>query len=326
MTKTGTRAVMDPLELARQVFAIERDALTSVSSRLDGRFAQACELILAAPGRVVVLGMGKSGLVGRKIVATLSSTGTPSLFVHPGEAFHGDLGMLQRGDVALMISNSGETEEIIRIIPFLQEYAIPIIAFTANASSSLGIHSQCVLDVGVPREACANNLAPTASSTAALVMGDALAVALSTMRGFQPSDFARFHPGGFIGQGLLTRVQDVMHAEALPVCEASAGFRAVARVMSEGGLGLALVMDGPRLLGIVTDGDLRRTLEKSEDIASISAGTMMTRNPKLARPAERFSQVEQRMREHKINVLVVVNEAHAVVGIVQIYDLRRRRP
>jgi arabinose-5-phosphate isomerase len=317
---------MLPLSLAQQVFAIEREALEAVASRLDARFERACELVLNAGGRVVVLGMGKSGIIGRKIAATLASTGTPSLFVHPGEAFHGDLGMLMRGDVALMISNSGETEELVRVIPFLEEQGIPILALTARDDSTLARQAHVVLNVAVPREACANNLAPTSSTTAALVMGDALAVALSTMRGFQPEDFARFHPGGYIGQRLLTRVADVMHSASIPEVPAEAPLRVVLRAMSGGGLGLALVIEEERLRGIITDGDVRRAVERSDDPIALCASDLMTPNPKVAHPRERFAEVERRMLAHKINSLVVVGDSGEILGVVQIYDGRAPRP
>lgn len=317
---------MLPLSLAQQVFAIEREALEAVASRLDARFERACELVLNAGGRVVVLGMGKSGIIGRKIAATLASTGTPSLFVHPGEAFHGDLGMLMRGDVALMISNSGETEELVRVIPFLEEQGIPILALTARDDSTLARQAHVVLNVAVPREACANNLAPTSSTTAALVMGDALAVALSTMRGFQPEDFARFHPGGYIGQRLLTRVADVMHSASIPEVPAEAPLRVVLRAMSGGGLGLALVIEEGRLRGIITDGDVRRAVERSDDPIALCASDLMTPNPKVAHPRERFAEVERRMLAHKINSLVVVGDSGEILGVVQIYDGRAPRP
>ena len=316
---------MTPLDLAKNVFAVEREALDEVASHLDDRFTLACELILDAQRRVAVLGMGKSGIVARKIAATLSSTGTPAFFVHPGEAFHGDLGMMMRGDVALMISNSGETEELIRVLPFLEAQRIPVIAFTAREQSTLAKQARVVLNVAVPREACSNNLAPTSSTTAALVMGDALAVALSTLRGFQPEDFARFHPGGFIGQRLLTRVADVMHRETIPTCAPSTPLREVLGAMTSGRAGLALVVVEDALRGIITDGDVRRALEKSAEPLSLTAAAMMTPNPRTARPDERFVEVEQRMLEHKINSLVVVDDAQRAIGIVQIYDARPRR-
>lgn len=315
-----------PLALAQQVFAIEREALEAVGARLDHRFERACEIVLASHRRVVVMGMGKSGIVGRKIAATLASTGTPSLYVHPGEAFHGDLGMLMAGDVALMISNSGETEELVRVLPFLEEQQIPIVALTAREESTLARQAQVVLNVAVPREACANNLAPTASTTAALVMGDALAVALSALRGFQPEDFARFHPGGYIGQRLLTRVADVMHSGSIPQVAADSALRDVLRAMSSGGLGLALVVVEGRLRGIITDGDVRRSVERSEDPISLRASEIMTPNPKIAHPRERFAEVERRMLAHKINSLVVVGDQGEILGVVQIYDGRASRP
>lgn len=317
---------MTPLTLAQQVFAIEREALEAVAARLDARFERACEVVLASGGRVVVLGMGKSGIVGRKIAATLASTGTPSLFVHPGEAFHGDLGMLMAGDVALMISNSGETEELVRVLPFLEEQQIPIVALTAREESTLARQAQVVLNVAVPREACANNLAPTASTTAALVMGDALAVALSTLRGFQPEDFARFHPGGYIGQRLLTRVADVMRSASIPQVSADALLREVLRAMSSGGLGLALVVVEGRLRGIITDGDVRRAVERSEDPVALRASELMTPSPKVAHPRERFAEAEKRMLAHKINSLVVSGDDGEILGVVQIYDGRAPRP
>jgi arabinose-5-phosphate isomerase len=311
------------LDVARDVFAIEQEALSVVGARLDERFADVCELVLGSNGRVITLGMGKSAHIARKIAATLSSTGTSAFFVHPAEAFHGDLGMLQAGDVAFMISNSGETEELVRMIPFLQDRGIPIVAFVARAASSVARHARVVLDLAVPREACSLNLAPTSSTTAALVMGDAVAVALASARGFRSEDFRRFHPGGFIGRRLLTRVKDVMHAEALPTCAPDARLKEVVRVMSGGKLGLALVLVNGALRGIITDGDVRRALEKSEAPLELAAADIMTSNPQTARPDERFADAEMRMLERKINSLVVVEERGAVIGIVQIYGRER---
>lgn len=319
-------APMTPLALAQQVFAIERAAIDAVAARLDGRFDRACELVLGSGGRVVVLGMGKSGIIGRKLAATLSSTGTPAFFVHPGEAFHGDLGMMLTGDVALMISNSGETEELVRVIPFLEEQRIPIVALTAREDSTLAKRARVVLNIAVPREACAINLAPTASTTAALVMGDALAVALSTLRGFEPADFARFHPGGFIGQRLLTRVTDVMRSTPVPEVGPEAPLREVVRAMSSGGLGLTIVAVDRQLRGIITDGDVRRALERTEDPIALRAASLMTPSPKVAHPQERFADAEQRMLAHKVNSLLVVGDAGEVLGVVQIYDGRASRP
>lgn len=312
---------MTAVERARKVFAQEQEALAEVASRLDDRFNDVCSLILAAKGRVVVLGMGKSGLIGRKVAATLSSLGTPAVFLHPGEAFHGDLGMLQTGDVALMISNSGETEELVRLIPHLHERAVPIIAFVARTPSSVARHARIVLDIAVPREACPLNLTPTSSTTAALVMGDAIAITLAAHRGFDAADFERLHPGGFIGQRLLAQVRDVMHT-VVPSCAPSSKLHEVLHVMSAGRLGLALVFVEGTARGIITDGDVRRAVEKSDAPLELDAAQMMTPSPRLARPDERFAEVELRMLANKINSLVVVDDSGKVIGIVQIYDGR----
>ena len=309
------------IRLGREVIDIEIEALQRLGERLDDRFAQAAEMVLGASGRLVVVGMGKSGIIGRKIVATLASTGTPSFFVHPGEAFHGDLGMIHPSDVALMISNSGETEELIRLLPFMEHQGNRVIAMTGGTDSTLASHADVVLDVSVPREACNNNLAPTSSTTATLVMGDALAVALSTRRGFQPEDFARFHPGGSLGRRLLTRVADVMHTRELPICTPDTTFRGLIQTMSAGRLGLALVMEGEQLQGIVTDGDLRRLLEREDNPMALTAGEAMTPNPRTIHPDLRFAEAEERMQADKISALVVVDDAGRVAGILQIYDL-----
>jgi arabinose-5-phosphate isomerase len=270
--------------------------------------------------------MGKSGLIGKKIAATMASTGTPAFSVHPGEAFHGDLGMIKPIDVVLMISNSGETEELIRILPFLEYQQNPVIAMTGRPDSTLGKHADVVLDVSVEKEACNNNLAPTSSTTAALVMGDALAVVLSTKRDFQPEDFARFHPGGSLGRRLLTRVADVMHKENLPVCAADASFRDAVHLVNRGRLGMALVMAGEELLGIITDGDIRRAFDSDRDYRSIQARDIMSIDPKLASPDERFADAEARIHAARIGGLVVKNDAGRVVGILQIHDLGADEP
>ncbi len=309
------------IDLGRSVIATEMAALDGMATRLDDRFEKALELALNARGMVVVVGMGKSGIIGKKIAATLASTGTPSFFVHPGEAFHGDLGMIRPSDVALMISNSGETEELIRLLPFMEYQKNPVIAMTGNKDSTLAKHADVVLDISVPREACNNNLAPTSSTTATLVMGDALAVVLSTMRGFQPEDFARFHPGGSLGRKLLTRVSDVMHRLNLPKCSANENFRDVVHSITRGRLGLAMVMDGDRLQGIITDGDIRRALDSEDDPRGLAASQLMTVNPITIDVNERFSVAEEIMQEAKVNSLIVTGDAGKVVGILQIYDL-----
>jgi arabinose-5-phosphate isomerase len=306
---------------ARNVVAAEIQALDRMSSRIDAGFEKAVEIILNARGRVVVVGMGKSGLIGKKIAATMASTGTPAFSVHPGEAFHGDLGMIKPIDVVLIISNSGETEELIRILPFLEHQKNPVIAMTGKLTSTLARHADVVLDISVEREACNNNLAPTSSTTATLVMGDALAVVLSGERDFQPEDFARFHPGGSLGRRLLTRVSDVMHKDNLPVCKLNASFRDVVHVINRGRLGMALVMESDTLHGIITDGDVRRAFDSDRDYKAITARDIMSTDPKLASPGERFSDAEARIHAARIGALVVKDDAGRVVGVLRIHDL-----
>ncbi len=314
------------LDIARTVLALEIEELQNMRSRLNAAFEQAIEVLLNMRGRVVVVGMGKSGIIGQKIAATLASTGTPAFFVHPGEAFHGDLGMIRPIDVALLISNSGETEEVLRILPFLQHQANQVIAMTGNPTSTLARHANVVLNVGVSREACENNLAPTSSTTCTLVMGDALAVALSNQKNFQPEDFARFHPGGSLGRKLLTRVADVMHKENLPICRPDSRFRDVVQAITRGRLGLTLVMKDGELVGLITDGDVRRAFDREGDFRSLQAQDIMTRNPKTVAPDVRFAEAEDEMRANKINALVVRNAEGAAVGVLQIYDLNSHEP
>jgi len=308
------------LELAQEVIQSEISSLILMSKRLGSEFTKAVSLAQNTSGRVILIGMGKSGIIGRKIAATLASTGTPSFFVHPGEAFHGDLGMIEPQDVALLISNSGETEEIIRIIPFLQWQKNKIIAMTGNLNSSLAKNANAVLDVSVDREACNNNLAPTNSTTATLVMGDAFAVSLSTLKGFQPEDFARFHPGGSLGKKLLTRVHEVMQTKNLPFCKPESSFREVVSTMNTGRLGLALVMDGYQLRGIITDGDLRRALDAIDNPTLLKAEDFMTKSPKTVSESEMFAAAEVQMQASKINSVVVIGEHNKVVGVLQIYN------
>lgn len=312
---------MKTVELAKQVVAAEVEALQGMADRLDGEFTKAVEIIQSARGRVVVVGMGKSGIIGKKIAATLASTGTPAFSVHPGEAFHGDLGMIKPIDVVLMISNSGETEELIRLLPFMEFQKNPVIAMTGKPESTLARNADVLLDVSVPREACNNNLAPTSSTTATLVMGDALAVVLSTLKGFQPEDFARFHPGGSLGRKLLTTVADVMHCSDLPFCEEGASFKDVVHTITRGRLGVAVVVRDLSLLGIITDGDIRRAFEKTDDPLQLVAADIMTTKPLTTSPSERFALAEERMRAAKVNSLIVVDATEKIVGVLQIFDL-----
>ena len=319
-------AACDSLQIAKQTLDTEIEALKAMRARLDGRISQAVDLVLEMRGRVVVVGMGKSGIIGQKIAATLASTGTPAFFVHPGEAFHGDLGMITPIDVALLISNSGETEEVLRILPFLQYQQNKIVAMTGKMNSTLAAHADVVLDVGVEREACKNNLAPTCSTTNTLAMGDALAVALTVQRGFQPEDFARFHPGGSLGRRLLTRVCDVMQKGKLPVCAPDASFRDVVNAITYGRMGLTLVMENAVLRGIITDGDLRRAFESQGDVNALKAEQMMSVNPLTIAAQTRVAEAEAFMLEKEVGALVVQDAEGKTVGVLQIYGLKDAGP
>lgn len=306
---------------AKNVIQLEIEALQKMSHNLGAEFEQAIQLILNTQGRVVIIGMGKSGLIGKKIAATMASTGTPAFSVHPGEAFHGDLGMIQPMDVALLISNSGETDEIIRILPFLHHQHNKIIAMTGKLNSTLAKHADVVLDISVDKEACPNNLAPTSSTTTTLVMGDALAVVLSQVKAFQPEDFARFHPGGSLGRKLLTKVSDVMHKDNLPFCTPNSSFRDVLQVITAGRLGIAIVMEQEQLAGIITDGDVRRAFDKTHDIKQLQAKDIMTSSPITIDMNDRFIDAETLMHQTKIYSLIVLNRGK-VVGVLQIYDMK----
>jgi arabinose-5-phosphate isomerase len=306
---------------SKEIIELQIGALKSMREQVDVSFARAVEIILETRGRVVVIGMGKSGIVGQKIAATLASTGTPSFFVHPGEAFHGDLGMIKPIDVAVLISNSGETEEVLRLLPFLKHQNNRIIALTGKLESTLAKYADAVLNVGVEREACSNNLAPTSSTTCTLVMGDALAVVLSSANKFQPEDFARFHPGGSLGKKLLTRVGDVMHKELPSVMSGTVLHEAVL-TMTAGRLGLALVTDtGGTLLGIFTDGDLRRALTKNSSCMQDPVDTYMSVRPMTVSADMRLVEAEDLMHNQKIRCLVVVDAAAKPVGLVELFDV-----
>jgi len=309
------------LEIAQTVFNTEIESLQQIASELDAEFAKAVQLVLESSGRFIIIGMGKSGIIGKKIAATLASTGTASFYVHPGEAFHGDLGMIQPGDVTLLISNSGETEELIRIIPFLTWQKNKMIALTGNPQSTLARNAHAVLNIAVAKEACNNNLAPTSSTTATLVMGDALAVTLSTLKQFMPEDFARFHPGGSLGRKLLTKVHEVMRSKDLPICGSDASFRDVVSVMNQGRLGLAIIIDDDQLQGIITDGDLRRALNNFDNPILLKAAEFMTTSPKTINQDEMFSVAEEIMQQFKINSILVSGDGKQVVGILQIYNI-----
>ena len=289
--------------------------------KISSTFGEAVDLILKCRGRLVIVGMGKSGIIGKKIAATLASTGTPSFFVHPGEAFHGDLGMIHCDDAVLMISNSGETEELIRLLPFLQFQKNMVIAMTGSLESTLAKNANVALDVSVAREACNNNLAPTSSTTASLVMGDALAVVLSTAKNFQPEDFARFHPGGRLGRRLLTKVRDVMQKGELPICSSETTFRDVVGLMTKRQLGIVLVMSGTEMLGIITDGDLRKVLQRVENPMSMHAREIMTTNPYVVSQDATLTEAETLMQNLKKRVLVAVDLHQNPVGVLQVFDI-----
>lgn len=311
------------LETARRVLQIEAKAIQDMLARLDGTFVKAVDVLYACKGRVVVSGMGKSGLIGRKISATLSSTGTPSFFLHPAEALHGDLGMLARGDALLAVSYGGETEEIVRLLEALKRLEMPLVTLTGKIRSTLAEASDVALDVSVREEACSLNLAPTASTTVAMAVGDALAVALLERRGFRHDDFAALHPAGRLGKKLL-RVEHLMHAgEALPRVSPEAAMADAFHEMSEKGLGMTTVLEADgRLAGILTDGDLRRLMEKHRGATlEMTAGQCMTRNPQTIGPQVLASEALNLMEKRKITSVVVVDEAGGALGVVHLHDL-----
>ena len=315
------------LQLARETLDIEAAALLQLKARLDERFVQAVNMVLGVQGRVVVTGMGKSGHIGRKIAATLASTGTPAMFVHPGEASHGDLGMIKAVDVVLAISNSGESDELIAILPVLKRQGVPLIALTGGLQSFLARHADVVLDCSVDKEACPLNLAPTASTTAQLAMGDALAVALLDARGFKPEDFARSHPGGSLGRKLLTHVGDVMRKGAdVPQVGPDAEFTTLMREMSSKGLGATSVTDAEgRVLGVFTDGDLRRLIEKGVDLRSLSARDVMHPHPRTIRPDALAVEAAEMMELHRVTSILVVDAQGLLCGALNSNDLMRAK-
>lgn len=317
--------------LASQALDIESQALLDLKARLRGEageaFARAVQAMLDCQGRVVVMGMGKSGHVGRKITATLASTGTPAMFVHPAEAHHGDLGMVQPGDVVLAISNSGESEELTALLPVLKRLGVTLLAMTGRATSSLARHADIVLDCAVAKEACPLNLAPTASTTTQMALGDALAVVLLELRGFKAEDFARSHPGGALGRKLLTHLRDVMRSgDAVPRVPAAASFGDVMREMSAKGLGAAAVVDDAGcILGVFTDGDLRRKIEAGVDLRAMNAQQLMTAAPRTIRDDVLAAEAVALMEAHRITTLLVVDAQGVLVGAVNTNDLMRAK-
>ncbi len=314
-------------QLGRAVIETEAMAVTDLLGRIDDHFVDACDILLRSKGRAVVIGMGKSGHIASKIAATLASTGTPAFFVHPGEASHGDLGMITADDVVVMLSNSGETDEILTLLPVIKRLGIPLIALTGKPESTLAKIASVHIDVSVAREACPLGLAPTASTTAALAMGDALAIALLEAKGFSKEDFALSHPGGILGRKLLLRVSDIMHTgDRIPRVTRTTLLRDALMEMTKKGFGTtAIVDDHDRVAGIFTDGDVRRMLDNGTDIHSIMIGKFMTAGCKTIQSSALAAEAVKMMEDHKINVLLVVNEENILAGILNMHDLLRAR-
>ena len=302
---------------------IEARAVQALIGRLDGRFTQAVDLLASCKGKVVVSGMGKSGLIGQKIAATLASTGTPSFFLHPAEGVHGDLGMVARRDALIAISNSGETKEILQLLPYIERMGIPTVALTGKTGSTLAKHSDVVLDISVSEEACPMGLAPTASTTATLAMGDALAVALLQKRGFKSEDFAQFHPGGTLGRRLLVKVRDLMHVgDEVPQVQEGATASSAISEMSAKKLGMTTVIDRTgALLGVITDGDLRRFVQRGGDVIKATAATLSSRTPRTIGPDDLAARAVEVMERYSITTLVVMEGERRILGVIHLHDL-----
>ena len=321
---------MDPLnsiDIAKKVLQTEADAVSSLIDKLDQTFEKAVEIILNSKGKVVVTGMGKSGLVGKKLAATLASTGTPSFFMHPAEASHGDLGMVTADDVIIAISNSGETDEIVGLLPFLKRFNVGLISLTGNHGSTLAKAAEVNLDISVQEEACPLGIVPTSSTTAALAMGDAIAVALLTKRGFQQDDFASFHPSGSLGKKLFIRVKDLMHAgDSLPITHPEASLTDAVIEISSKRLGITIVAEGnSAMLGIITDGDVRRGIEKwGKDFFDMKAGEAMTKNPRVISEDELAAKALGIMEKLAITALVVTGDNSRIVGVIHLHDILKK--
>jgi arabinose-5-phosphate isomerase len=306
----------------QRVLELEATALMASRAKLDSAFVNAVRLLAACRGRIIVAGVGKSGLVGRKMAATFTSTGTPAMFLHPVESVHGDLGIVGTDDVAILISKSGESDELLGLIDALARIGVHMIAMTSEPSSRLGRAAEVTLDLGVREEACPHDLAPTTSTTVTLALGDALAVALLQEKGFQKEDFARLHPGGALGRRLLTRVRDVMETERLPILTRAATMREAVVLLAER-RGLAIVVEQSRVTGVVTAGDLTRLLEREQEVLSVPVEQVMSTTPRLAHDHELGSAVVHRMETHGIMAMPVINESHELVGVVHLHDLLR---
>ena len=311
------------LDVAKDALQTEADALLRIKRDLGEEFVRTVETILACNGKVIMTGMGKSGLVAKKIAATLASTGTPSFYMHPGEAFHGDLGMISKGDIVIALSYSGETDEVLKIVPFIHDNGNFLISMTGNSNSSLAKNSDIHLDVKVEREACILHLAPTTSTTAQLALGDALACSLMKVRNFTSMDYARLHPGGSLGRRLLMTVGNVMHRNDLPIVDENCSATEMIQRISQGGLGLIIICRDSEILGIVTDGDVRRAMEsKQAEFFNIRPMDIASTSPKMIHPEEKLIEAEKMMTQHKINSLLVVDGDKHLVGVIQIYDIK----
>lgn len=316
-TEAEEQALIDSV---RSTLTEQGDALRHLAEAINAEaYSAALRLIVACKGHVIVSGMGKSGHVGRKISATLASTGTPSFFVHPAEAFHGDLGMITPYDVLMLISASGETDEVLKLVPSLRNFGNKIIAITNNAHSTLAKYADAILELNMVSETCPNNLAPTTSTTLTMAIGDALAIALIHKRHFKPDDFARYHPGGSLGRRLLTRVTDVMQSE-VPSVDIDATFRQIIQELTSGCQGMVAVKANGKLAGMITDGDLRRYMEKCEDFVKGTAADMMTRNPITMPQDTMIIDAEEKMTKHRISTLLITNGSQDVIGLVRIFD------
>lgn len=313
---------VDVIESVKSTYLQQSNALIKMADDIDLiQYQNALDIMAQCQGHVIICGMGKSGHVGRKISATLASTGTPSFFLHPSEAFHGDLGMITSRDVLVLISNSGETDEVLQLIPSLKSFGNKVISITGHSNSTMAKNSDAVLLLANSKESCPNNLAPTTSTTMTIAMGDALAVALMKMRSFKPNDFARYHPGGSLGRRLLTRVDDVMDTEHLPIVDVSADMGSIVLAMNEGRKGIAIVTEQGKLTGLITDGDLRRALAKKQSFSQLVAREVMTFEPKTCYQHEMLSDAEHKMHQHNISSLVVLSDQEHIVGLVQIFNV-----
>jgi arabinose-5-phosphate isomerase len=311
---------VDVSEIVKSTLLEKSKALLHLIDRIDHNVTDAVELMLNCKGRIIISGMGKSGIIGKKMAATLASTGTPSYFVHPAEAFHGDLGMIRAKDVILLISNSGETDEVVKLIPSLKYFGNKIIAMVNNPDSTMAKHADVVLDIHVEKEACPNNLAPTTSTTITLALADSLAIALMKKRNFQPEQFAVFHPGGSLGRRLLTKISDVMVKDNLPLVAKKTSMNDVIMIMTESHLGLAIVVENNELLGVITDGDLRRALASGVDIKQAKACDMFSGSVISIDESDQLQAAEELMREKRIKHLVILNEQQQVSGVLEFFQ------